>query len=493
MAITRRQFIRRSGLATAGALFGPRLFGSPWLQQAAASTIGDRYLVVLFLDGGNDGLNTITPVSGALRPHYETARKANSGGIRLGGDLLVPASSFSDPNTGSQLGFHPGLGGMPSGPGAGGLAAMYDADMVAVLQGCGYPEYTLSHEVSRSIWETGSPFSGAGTGWMGRYLAASGYTGSDIPAVGIGGSVPGEFLQTATSVLSFDRVRDFGFPYDTWYDDDDSPDDTAVKNAVFSSLCASATANPHPMMQYLGTTGSSTLLASNSYPGLHQLYRDDREAWDGMYSGDNGLSTSTARGFREIAKVIYGVAQGVPNVNARFFQVTNGGYDTHSDQGGGDPEGQHFLLHREVSAAIKLFYDDLADMASGAPGGSGLANLPDKVCVMVWSEFSRRIPQNENGTDHGSQGPMFVIGGGVNAGVYGNHPNISPAAIEDDGNGNTEYKQTGSYRSTDFRDVYGTVMKHWLNLPSPGLLLPLDVGPASDYWTVPNFDLPLFL
>ena len=63
MAITRRQFLTRSGLATAGAIFGPSLLGSPWLQRAAAATIGDRYLIVLFLDGGNDGLNTIIPVS----------------------------------------------------------------------------------------------------------------------------------------------------------------------------------------------------------------------------------------------------------------------------------------------------------------------------------------------------------------------------------------------------------------------------------------------
>ena len=70
--------ITRSDLATAGALLGPGLFRTPWLQQAIASTVGDRYLVVLFLDGGNDGLNTIVPVSGGLRVDYEAARKALS-------------------------------------------------------------------------------------------------------------------------------------------------------------------------------------------------------------------------------------------------------------------------------------------------------------------------------------------------------------------------------------------------------------------------------
>jgi uncharacterized protein (DUF1501 family) len=62
MAITRRQFITRTGLATAGTLLGPRLFENPFVRQAMADTIGNRYLVVLFLDGGNDGLNTVIPI-----------------------------------------------------------------------------------------------------------------------------------------------------------------------------------------------------------------------------------------------------------------------------------------------------------------------------------------------------------------------------------------------------------------------------------------------
>ena len=70
MAITRRQFLKRSGAASAAAL----LFTNPFVRRALADTIGDRYLVVLFLDGGNDGLNTVVPVDdggGSLRAAYE--------------------------------------------------------------------------------------------------------------------------------------------------------------------------------------------------------------------------------------------------------------------------------------------------------------------------------------------------------------------------------------------------------------------------------------
>ena len=85
MAITRRQFIRRTGLATAGTLLGPGLFASPFVRRAFAD-LGDRYLVVIFLDGGNDGQNTVIPADnggGNLRNDYEAHRFSGGGGIRL--------------------------------------------------------------------------------------------------------------------------------------------------------------------------------------------------------------------------------------------------------------------------------------------------------------------------------------------------------------------------------------------------------------------------
>ena len=119
--------------------------------------------------------------------------------------------------------------------------------------------------------------------------------------------------------------------------------------------------------------------------------------------------------------------------------------------------------------------------------------VADRVCVLVWSEFSRRIEQNDTGTDHGTQGPMFVIGGAVQGGLYGNHPNIDEAALT---NGNTLYSQDDAdpFRSIDFRDVYGALLKHWINVPEAAILgqiLPPDTGDPALYWTNPQFDLGL--
>lgn len=476
MAITRRQFITRTGVAAAGTLLGPGLFGSPFVRQAMAN-IGTKHLVILFLDGGNDGLNTVVPYDnvGGLRNAYNTARQA--GRLRLEpGQLSVPSNAFVDSHTGAQLGFHPGLNAFKT---------LYEQGKLAVVQGCGYPDYNLSHEESRVIWESANPLGLpglTGKGWVGRHLIAEGYAATDIPALCIQDSIPGELRQNATGVLTVDELEDFGFPYD---DFGGSEEQTAKRNA-FDALCGLAIASGQSPYTYIGNNGRATLSASEAYPPLHGLYMADRAAWAAQY---DAIDRSTSQGLREIAKVIYGVRNGVANVDAHFFQLSNGGYDTHSGQGGAETDGDQYVLHKEVADSLKVFYDDLADM--------GAAN---DTLVVVWSEFSRRIRQNDsNGTDHGSQGPVFVLGGSVNGGVYGRHPDIQTAVDEsipgsETGDGNTHYSQAaGGFRSTDFRDVYGTILKHWMGMTPAQILspnvLPLDVGPAADYWTVANLDL----
>ncbi|MCC6764579.1 MAG: DUF1501 domain-containing protein [Deltaproteobacteria bacterium] len=477
MAITRRQFLELASGAAAGSLLGPGVFGSPFVRRALAETIGDRYLVVLFLDGGNDGLNTVVPVdnAGGLRALYDVARPS----LGLAPDALAMTLLGSDPGTGEQLAFHPGLRGFgPGTPGFGGLKSLYDLGKVAVIQGCGYPEHDLSHEISRVAWQTGDPLgSGSGAGWVARHLALE-YAGSAIPAVNIADAIVGEFRQSGTGVLTLRSLADFDFPYDPTHAGDD-----VRRRDAFLALHAAASGSTQPFLRAVADTGTATLLSSEKYPLVAQAYDadPDRAVFADLYEG---VGRDLARSLREVSKVIYGVSNGLypGTVAARFFQVNNNGYDTHADQGGAEPTGQHFTLHAEVGAALKIFYDDLDDMG-----------VADKVCVLVWSEFGRRIPQNDNGTDHGSQGPMFVIGGAVNGGLYGNHPNISPLAL--DGEGNTVYSQdANAFRSTDFRDVYGTVFKHWLNMPAAAItgvggILPPDGGDPASYWTAPDLDL----
>ncbi len=497
MAITRRQFIKRTSVATAGALFGPSFFGSPFVRRAMASTIGSRYFIVLFLDGGNDGFNTVVPVAngttGTLRTAYTDARRTGNGGLQLSPSDLGATAIGADYNTGTSLALHPGFNGMQGFDGIhagdGGFKALYDAGELAVIQGCGYPAYSLSHDESRTIWRTANPLgipASLGKGWIGRTFAASGYTGSDIPAVAIESTVPPDLGGSATSVLAIDSLANFSFPYDTDYDDDQG-----AKRTAFNDLYQIAMPGAQPTLQYIGTSGIATLTSTESYQPLDAYYVGHRATYDAMY---DEIGRSTARDFREIAKIIYGVERGVANVVAHFFEVSNGGYDTHSDQGAAANDGAHFQLHAEIASSIKVFRDDLVQMGQALYGDP--TAVWGRTSIMVWSEFSRRIEQNDNGTDHGSQGPMFVIGGKVNGGVYGNHPNVNQSALDDEGN--TVYHYTGDdHDTTDLRDVYGTILKNWANGPAATVasILPADTVPGggdpTEYWTASdvNFDL----
>src|SRR4029453_2176568 len=176
--IPRRPFTPRPGRAPARLFRGPSLFTNPFVRRAMADTIGNRYLVVVFLDGGNDGLNTVVPYSnGSPRPAYNGYRT----NINLSQGVLGATTIGNDPQTGTQLALHPGFAQ---------LKALYNLGKVAVIQGCGYPDYSLSHEESRGIWQTGNPTGYSaytGTGWVGRHLAGQ-YSGNQVPAARLSGN-----------------------------------------------------------------------------------------------------------------------------------------------------------------------------------------------------------------------------------------------------------------------------------------------------------------
>ena len=233
-------------------------------------------------------------------------------------------------------------------------------------------------------------------------------------------------------------------------------------------------------------------MVSQNYPALDALLRDQPAAAP-IRQAYEDVGRSLAFDLREVAKVINGVNQNVLTAGTAFPSVQRPllpGRRTAAStpmpiRAAPIRNGQHFDLLGEISDSILAFYNDLADMG-----------IADKVLILTYSEFSRRIQQNENGTDHGSQGPMFIVGGSVNGGVYGNHPNLDDV----DDEGNTKYSQDAlnDFRSTDFRDVYGTIMKHWLNMDPNAIIDPitpangalrLDVGDPTLYWTAADLDM----
>jgi uncharacterized protein (DUF1501 family) len=125
--------------------------------------------------------------------------------------------------------------------------------------------------------------------------------------------------------------------------------------------------------------------------------------------------------------------------------VSQGGYDTHTNQ-----NGQQDRLLQELGDSVKAFVEDLK--AQG--------NL-QRVLVMTFSEFGRRVAENANGgTDHGAAAPMFILGDKVKAGLHGVYPSLASADLF---NGDLKY-------NVDFRSVYAGVLEDWLKTKSEPIL-----------------------
>jgi len=193
-----------------------------------------------------------------------------------------------------------------------------------------------------------------------------------------------------------------------------------------------------------------------SGPGVHvkgsALDFLERTALDAQISSDE-IRAISARGenkavypssqlgdaLKLVAKLIGG---GLPT---RIFYVSQGGYDTHTNQ----VPTQARLL-KDLGDSVKSFCDDMK--AQG--------NM-QRVLVMTFSEFGRRVTENANGgTDHGAAAPMFVIGNKVKAGLLGQYPSLAPQDLYQ---GDVKY-------NVDFRSVYAGVLEHWLKTKSAPIL-----------------------
>jgi uncharacterized protein (DUF1501 family) len=128
---------------------------------------------------------------------------------------------------------------------------------------------------------------------------------------------------------------------------------------------------------------------------------------------------------------------------ARVFYTTQSGYDTHSSQ-----LYTHSRLLREFSDALKSFLDDLKE-----------AQLEDRVVMLAFSEFGRRVKENDSqGTDHGTAGPVFLAGIPNRGGLIGNRPDLSDLDYGD------------LKMQFDFRQVYATFLDQWFELDPERIL-----------------------
>jgi len=322
----------------------------------------NRCLVIINLQGGNDGLNCVVPHG---NPDY----------YRLRPSLAVAQSSVLAID--AQTGLNPNMVSFKS---------MYDKGIVAIVQGIGYPNPDHSHFRSTEIWQTAAPDRYLHTGWIGRYL-----DDADLPAENLFNGI--SLAPVLPEVMVGEKV-----------------DVPAIASEAAYGLAVDRNATARQAY--------ATLVHDNRYPFTSPYLDHVVEIEDRSQRGSEelpkliaGYTTNASYPATPLGRSLALAAQIIgSNIGTKVIYVQHGSFDTHVNQ-----QAVQDRLLGEFSNAIKAFYDDLA-----AHGNDR------RVLTMTFSEFGRRIEENASkGTDHGEASPLFLIGGGVRGGLYGAAPDLS--------------------------------------------------------------------
>lgn len=377
--LSRRNFTGATGMAAIAGI-SKSLFPS-WMprmafrsQERAGKPAGD-VLVAIFQRGGMDGLSAVIPYAegGAyydIRPTIGI--KAPDGTDKSAIDLN------------GQFGLHPALRG---------LKDVYDAGHLAVLHAIGSPDPTRSHFEAMEFMERGTPGDRmTGAGWINRHLQSAAWqNNSPFRAIGMGAMLQSS-LQGPAAALALKSIADFHLR--------GRDDQIALMERTLGNLY-SIQAPKEGLQQQAAELFSSIDL-------LDKLTIDEYQPANGA---DYGYS-DFGNGLKQIAQLIKA------DVGLEIACVDIGGWDTHEGQGAAE-YGSFQGAISELGQGLTAFYADLRDYMNG-------------VTVVTMSEFGRRVEENTSGgTDHGHGNAMFVLGGGINGGVYSRWPGLAPANLDD--------------------------------------------------------------
>ncbi len=424
----RRDFIRNISVAgTGGIMLGGvpvnLLAGNSMFKAALAANPGDKVMVFIQLHGGNDGLNTIVPISQyneyyTLRPNIALPQLGSRKIIRL--DETQSAEKL--------VGVHPDMLAFKQ---------MYDNGSASVVLNVGYEDMNLSHFRGRDILFMGGDAGDyMNSGWMGRYLDTE-YPGypANYPSTVMPDPIGIELGHSAS--IAFHREN--GIPIGFSIDDPENfyklitgvgidppllyPDSHAGDEYRFLTQMEAKSNQYAERLKALYDKGKNT--ASVVYPDLYPYNAPARFK-------HNPLTSQ----LRLIARLLNG------GIKTRIFLCRIGGFDTHSGQveSYDTTMGAHGALLYHLTTAMKAFYDDLKAM-----------NLDEKVLSLTFTEFGRRAYSNASyGTDHGTATPILLFGSGLKGGVQGNNPNLSNL-----NNGNLRF-------DVDYRRLYTTLLSDWM-------------------------------
>jgi uncharacterized protein (DUF1501 family) len=414
---SRRQFL----LAGLGAAAVPLLTRLTWARALEGAREGSVLLVVE-LGGGNDGLNTVVPFED---PEYVRARPT----LRIEKSGVLPL--------GAGLGLRRELAA---------LKGRFDRGQLAIVEGVGYPGPDRSHFRSTDIWHSASlEPERARSGWIGRLCECAPAGGSvtgggGMPALMIGTSkVPLALVGEHSTALQVGDVARFRVPV--------GPQDggTAGRRATLQRLSdaeAGSKGDGGDTLAWLRDAARASLANAAKVEEVTKRSRSNVAYPDTALARELGLAAQLIAGGFECAA----------------YFVRQEGYDTHAFQA-----DTHALLLTELDGALGAF---LADVEA--------AKALDRVVVLVYSEFGRRVKENgSKGTDHGAAAPLFVAGGGVRGGLVGKPPSLARADLDGGEDGDLVH-------AIDFRRVYATLLEDGFGVASKRVL-------GADFEKLPLF------
>lgn len=406
----------------------PLVSGILPIQSVAATSafmvnpcqVTDRSMVIIYLNGGNDIVNTTVPLN-------QFSAYAN-----LRPDIYLPSNQLITLDSGLQANQQIGLN-----PAMTGFKDLYDNGMLSVVQRVGYPSPNKSHFKSLENWLMGiqGGQQPANSGWMGRFIdnRYPGYEGS--PFVG----------EPDPLAILFGNMNDTGFHTQAEHRADINL--SGQDPSGFYTLISSLSGSPIPTIP--NTEQGGMLSHINGIENSVNLYA--QRISDTFNSGSNSSaaypSTSLGNQLKTIARMMKGGSR------TKVFMATRGGFDNHANlvDSANSITGTHANNLGDVSNSIKAFQDDLATLG-----------LDDNVITVVFSEFGRKIIQNNNfGVDHGTLSSMFIVGKGVEAGVVGDNIDLS----DQDGPGAANPAQL----QHDYRQVFSTVLQDWFGADNQAL------------------------
>jgi uncharacterized protein (DUF1501 family) len=439
--LTRRRLLQ-FGVAGVASVYGPKLLGweSVWESVAAAAAQPPgNCLLLLYLAGGNDGLNTIVPNGSLDYGAYAAGRAAihrlqgPTAGGRVGSmPLAGPAGSllaFSNVMVSTA-------GGGDNGDAQFGLDTLYGngtggtGSDLAVMPAVDAKKYSLSHFDNSDIWFTGDVTGKASTGWLGRWVDRYGTATNPLQAISIDTALSKSIRTAVNPVCAISSLSSLGFSVPAGYAPPQGAPPTT--DALTSEMMTLAGVPAGAGNTYLARSRGTYGVAVESY--------QRSKSGPAYVAGAGYPNTGTLSTRLRLAAHLFGAGLGT-----RIVTIHWGGFDTHS----GQLASQDAQL-TELSRALGAFRADL--QARG---------IEQRVSTLVFSEFGRRAAENGSaGTDHGAGGLMLAMGSAVRGGLASEWPGCKAADLV---GGNLKVP-------TDYRSVYASVLSEWLQSDAESVL-----------------------